>query len=139
MLEAHYVPLVRNTFPQVFSADGGAADIFYERLFALAPSLRDLFGSDLSTQKVSLVGALEHALSLLDDRDGLRDMMQQLGKRHDQYGVMPETYDLAGAALLHTVKSRMGDTCTKEIEAAWTAAYASIASEMLTAHGQTGR
>lgn len=127
MMNRHQIDLVQTSFAVVFAPEGTAPDILYDRLFALSPSLRGLFASDLSPQKTKLVSALSQALNMLDDPLTLRAQMTRLGSRHRHYGVAPETYDLIGAALLHTVKSRLGP----DVENAWTAAYAHIAANML--------
>ena len=46
--------LVRESFDKVVPIAGVAADLFYERLFYMAPSLRHLFPTDMRDQKRKL-------------------------------------------------------------------------------------
>ena len=50
MLTTTDIALVRASFARV-AIQGAAADIFYDRLFAVAPKLRELFPADLRAQK----------------------------------------------------------------------------------------
>ena len=43
MLTANDIALVRASFAQVVPIQDTAADLFYDRLFAIAPKLRELF------------------------------------------------------------------------------------------------
>ena len=50
--------LVRASFAQVKALGDQAAALFYERLFALDPTLRALFKGDLAAQRRKLLAAL---------------------------------------------------------------------------------
>ena len=56
MLSANDIALVRASFARVVPIQDAAADLFYDRLFAVAPKLRELFPPDLRDQKRKLVG-----------------------------------------------------------------------------------
>jgi nitric oxide dioxygenase len=56
-----------------------------------------------------------------------------LGQRHIGYGVKPEHYEIAGAALLATFREVLADKFDNETEAAWNAAYSMISSVMIYA------
>ena len=44
------VKLVQDSFAKVVPIAGTAADLFYDRLFAIAPEVRPLFPDDLTEQ-----------------------------------------------------------------------------------------
>ena len=55
MLTANEIELVRASFAQVVLIQNTAADLFYDRLFAIAPNLRRLFPVDMREQKRKLI------------------------------------------------------------------------------------
>jgi hemoglobin-like flavoprotein len=49
--------------------------------------------------------------------------LQQLGRRHQAYGIKPENYAVIKAALLYTLERVLHGDYTPEIEEAWSALY----------------
>jgi hemoglobin-like flavoprotein len=128
------IQLVRNGFAAVAADRDGFAAAFYERLFALDPSLRALFATDMRTQGAKLLGALSHVVRSLDRLDGLIAEIRALARRHVAYGVELEHYDLVGEALLGTLAARL-EGFDGRARAAWSAAYATLAAAMIDAAG----
>lgn len=56
--------------------------------------------------------------------------VQQLGRNHVGYGVVPEHYDTVGAALVWTLEQGLGEAFTPEVKEAWIAVYTLLASVM---------
>ncbi len=81
------IKLVRKTFDLVVPIAGVAADLFYERLFYIAPSLRPMFPEDMRDQKRKLMVMLAMAVHSLTDLDALVPKLMELGARHVGYGV----------------------------------------------------
>ena len=54
-----------------------------------------------------------------------------LAKRHVDYGVKPEHYDLVGAALLWTHERGLGERWSSDLAAAWSAAYGTLSQCMI--------
>jgi hemoglobin-like flavoprotein len=107
-----------------------AAALFYARLFALDPSLRTLFKGDMVEQGRKLMTMLALVVSKLDQLDRLLPAVQALGERHAQYGVQPSDYETVAEALLWTLGQGLDEAYTPEVEAAWTAAYTTLAAAM---------
>jgi hemoglobin-like flavoprotein len=124
------VALVRASFAQVLPIADAAAALFYDRLFALDPSLRPLFRGDLRAQGRALMGMLRVAVNGLDRLDQIVPAVQALGRRHAGYGVRDEHYATVGAALLWTLERGLGAAFTPETRAAWAAAYTLLATVM---------
>ena len=59
------VKLVQQTFGQVAPIADKAADLFYDRLFAIAPEVRSLFPGDLTEQKKKLMQMIAVAVTNL--------------------------------------------------------------------------
>jgi hemoglobin-like flavoprotein len=127
------VQLVRDGFQRLAADRDGLAADFYARLFALEPSLRALFQSDLKAQGAKLVGALAYVVKGLDRLDEILDDVRALGRRHVAYGVQPSDYDVVGRALIGTLAARLGESFDARAQAAWTAAYSMLAAAMIEA------
>jgi len=124
------VQLIQSTWTQVKPIAPQAAALFYERLFALDPSLRALFKSDLQAQGEKLMKAMGLVVNSLDKLDAILPAIRSLGQRHVGYGVQAAHYDTVGAALLWTLEHGLGPAFTTETRAAWTEAYTTLATLM---------
>lgn len=76
------IALVRRTFDFVVPIAGVAADLFYERLFYMAPSLRRMFPADMREQKRKLMVMMAAAVQGLTDLDTLAPRLMELGAQH---------------------------------------------------------
>jgi hemoglobin-like flavoprotein len=122
--------LVRESFDRVVPIAGVAADMFYERLFYMAPSLRRLFPADMRDQKRKLMVMLASAVQGLANLDMLVPVLTQLGARHAIYGVTDEHYKVAGEALIWTLERGLGNAFTPDVERAWVRVYRLMAATM---------
>ncbi len=125
--------VVQKTWQKIKPIAPQAANIFYQTLFELDPSLKPLFKGDIVEQGSKLMTMLDAAVKLLDDPDKLIPAVQKLGERHVNYGVKPEHYRTVGAALLKTVEIGLGDEYTTTVKRAWTAVYKTLADTMIAA------
>ena len=122
--------LVRSTFDKVVPIAGLAADLFYTRLFEIAPSLRMMFPADMRDQKRKLMVMLASAVQGLDNLDALAPILMMLGARHGSYGVKDSHYKAVGEALIWTLERGLGNDFTPEVERAWVRVYLLIAATM---------
>lgn len=124
------VALVQGSFRQVAPIAEQAATLFYGRLFELDPSLKPLFKGDMTEQGKKLMKVLGVAVASLEDLPGLVPVVQDLGRRHVAYGVLPEHYATVGSALLWTLEQGLGAGFTPEVKAAWSEVYGLLATVM---------
>jgi hemoglobin-like flavoprotein len=124
------IALVRRTFDLVVPIAGVAADLFYDRLFYMAPSLRPMFPEDMRDQKRKLMMMLAAAVNGLADLDKLTPQLMQLGARHAGYGVKDSHYRIVGEALIWTLQRGLADAFTPEVERAWVRVYLLVAATM---------
>lgn len=124
------IALVRTTFDLVVPIAGVAADLFYDRLFYIAPSLRPLFPRDMRDQKRKLMVMLAAAVHGLTDLDTLAPRLMTLGARHAGYGVKDAHYKAVGEALIWTLERGLADAFTPDVERAWVRVYLLIAATM---------
>ncbi|SKA04190.1 Hemoglobin-like flavoprotein [Enhydrobacter aerosaccus] len=127
------IALVQTSFQKVVPIAGTAADLFYNRLFEIAPGVRALFPADLSEQKKKLMAMLATAVTNLHRLDAILPAVKALGERHRSYGVADDHYAPVGAALLWTLEQGLGDDFTPETKAAWTEVYTALAAVMTAA------
>jgi hemoglobin-like flavoprotein len=129
----HQIKLVQTSFAKVAPIAATAADLFYGRLFEIAPQVRAMFPDDLSEQKKKLMAMLGTAVGGLSHLDTLVPAVQALGRRHGGYGVTAAHYTPVGAALLWTLQQGLGDAFTPEVKDAWATAYIILSTTMIDA------
>ena len=122
--------LVQNSFVDIATIADDAAVLFYQRLFELDPSLRQMFRGDMSEQRKKLMQMLTAAVKGLDHLDRLVPVVQDLGRRHTGYGVQESHYETVGEALLWTLEMGLGRNFTPDVKEAWTAVYTLLATTM---------
>jgi hemoglobin-like flavoprotein len=131
MLTKLEVEIVQSDWRKVLPIADTAATLFYDRLFALDPSLRPMFKNDLAEQKKKLLQTLSVAVTGLSDMPALAPIAHALGRRHTDYGVKPEHYATAGTALLWALKQGLGPDFDAVHEATWAKVYDLLATTML--------
>jgi hemoglobin-like flavoprotein len=132
--------LVKQTWQKVAPTADAAARLFYDRLFEIDATTRPLFNAtNLAEQRRKLIQALTIVVQGLDHQEELVPNLQNLGRRHAQYGVTDGHYDTVGAALLWTLEQGLGSDWSPEVKAAWSRAYAVLADVMREAARQPPR
>lgn len=128
------IVLVRQTFEALAPISSLAGALFYERMFALYPGLRDMFHGDPDTQQRMFMQALGAAVRGLSDLPALRARLEDLGHRHERYGVCDAHYDTMLEALLWTLQQTLGEELfDAEASLAWTIAFRQMADIMKAA------
>jgi len=124
------IALVRTTFDLIVPIAGVIADLFYDRLFYLAPSVRRMFPQDMRGEKRSLVVMIATTVQNLDNPEALIPLARALGARHARYGVTSGHYEIAGEVLIWALERGLASDFTAEVERAWRRAYAFLAAAM---------
>lgn len=124
------VKLVQDSFAKVEPIAATAADIFYDRLFEIAPSVRSMFPAEMTDQKAKLMQTLGVAVNNLHQVETVVPTIQDLAKKHVGYGVKDEHYDTVGEALIYTLDKGLGDAFTPDVKAAWLETYTLVATVM---------
>ena len=122
--------LVRSSWAKVQPISALAAELFYRRLFEIAPDVKGLFRVDMGDQGRRLMAMIDTAVQGLDRFDELLPALQALGKRHAGYGVKDAHYDAVAAALLWTLEKGLEEAFTEEVRLAWISTYNAIADTM---------
>lgn len=128
--------LVQASFAQLEPIADKVAAAFYRRLFELDPNLVELFKIDMERQGARFMEKLAVAVMGLDDLPSIASLVQMLGQRHAGYGVRPIDYETAHEALLWTLQQGLGSAFNDELRSAWSAAFATISTEMIRASNE---
>lgn len=129
-MNARQVALVQASFEKAAVLGGQVADIFYNELFSIDPSLRVMFKDDMHEQKKKLLTTLGFIVRSLHAPEKILKSAQTLALKHVDYGVKPEHYTLVGNALLRTLKKGLGAQYTPDVNDAWVEAFRALAKVM---------
>ncbi|MCJ2044975.1 globin domain-containing protein [Methylobacterium sp. J-078] len=124
------VTLVQDSFAKVRPIADTAADLFYGRLFEIAPGVRAMFPEDMREQKKKLMAMLGLAVTNLHKPDTVVPALQALGRQHVAFGTQSAHYAPVGEALLWTLEQGLGPDFTPEVREAWTETYGLVARVM---------
>jgi nitric oxide dioxygenase len=108
-----------------------AGKIFYERLFEVAPEVKNLFQGDIRFQSRKLMNMVTLIVTKLDKLDEIMDDVKSLASRHSRYGAEPAHYKIVGECLLWTLEKGHGDKWNDELREAWAAVYGVLAEAMI--------
>ena len=108
-------------------------DVFYTKLFYDNPELRRMFPQEMEDQNKKLIGMLNIIIERLENLDELKDEIIGMAKRHVDYGVKPEHYNMVGTALLWTLQKALGKDWTEELRTAWINCYVALSGTMIAA------
>ncbi len=125
------VTLVQDSFAKVVPIADQAAEIFYGRLFEIAPQVKPLFKGDMAKQRRALMGTLGVVVNGLSNLSSVLPAASALAKKHVGYGVEAAHYPIVGASLLWTLEKGLGDAWTPEVAAAWAEAYGTLSGFMV--------
>lgn len=127
------IELVQSSFAKVAPISDTAAELFYGRLFEIAPQTKSMFKGDMSEQGKKLMMTLGVVVNGLKDLPSIVPVAQNLAIKHIDYGVEAEHYTYVGEALIWTLGQGLGDAFTDEVEKAWLSAYSTLSSVMIDA------
>ena len=125
------IKLVQQSFAKVVPISEQAAVLFYDRLFEIAPAVREMFPSDMAEQRRKLMATLAIVVNGLSNLELMLPAAASLATRHVGYGAKAEHYPVVGSALLWTLEKGLGTDWTADVADAWTAAYATLSGFMI--------
>lgn len=78
------------------------------------------------------VKMIDRAIDLLGpDIELLTEILIELGRQHERFGVLPEFYPPMGQALLSAFSELLGDKFSEPVRAAWVECYEVMAEDMI--------
>lgn len=129
------IQLVKQSWSYVITRSDEAGELFYSRLFEVAPHLKHLFKADIKSQARKLMSMVTLIVSKLDKLDTINNDIKSLAARHGKYGAKKEHYAVVGQCLVWTLKSGLEgqNRWNKETEEAWLAVYKALSEAMTQA------
>lgn len=124
---------VQSSFSKVVPIKEAAAELFYGRLFDIAPEVRPMFKGDMKEQGRKLMMTLGIVVNGLKDLPSILPAAEALAVKHNGYGVKPEHYKPVGEALIWTLEQGLKDEFTPETRSAWIDAYTTLSGAMIAA------
>ena len=125
------ITLVQESFSKVAPISETAAQMFYGRLFEIAPEVKPMFPADMTEQRKKLMQTLAYVVNGLTKLGTVLPAASMLAKKHVSYGVKATHYAPVGAALLWTLEKGLGSAWTPPLADAWTAAYTTLSGFMI--------
>jgi nitric oxide dioxygenase len=133
------VKAIQESFSKLKPISDKAAELFYGRLFEIAPATKPLFRGDMKEQGRMLMAVLATVVHGLGNLESVLPAARALAKRHVWYGVKAADYAPVGAALLWTLERGLGEQWTPELASAWAATYKMLSEFMIgEAYGRAG-
>jgi NAD(P)H-flavin reductase/hemoglobin-like flavoprotein len=127
---------LKDNFARVAAHGDQVALFFYSHLFLGHPETRDMFPVSMSAQRDRLLNALGHIVADVGDTGSLVPFLQDLGRDHRKFNVLPEHYPAVGEALIATLKHFSGAEWSPELEQTWLEAY-TVISEVMQGAAET--
>jgi hemoglobin-like flavoprotein len=124
------IMLLQSSWQELELLSDLVGDVFYKKLFELAPDVRPLFKGDAEQQAKLLMSMIGVAVNMLDKPESMVPGMAELGQRHHAYGVEPQHYEPFIQALLWTIEKALGPAFSPEVEEAWREFFKHLAKMM---------
>jgi hemoglobin-like flavoprotein len=125
------IDLVQSSFAKVVPIADVAADLFYGRLFEIAPETKPLFRGDMREQGRKLMTTLGVVVSSLRNLEAVLPAAKALAVKHVGYGVVAAHYKPVGEALIWTLAKGLGEDFTPATKEAWLSAYGALSGVMI--------
>lgn len=129
--------LVRDSFDSIKEFETSVLLLFYGRLFEIAPEARALFKIDMHLQSHKLLDTFSIVIESLDHFPKILPTLQDLGRKHLDYGVQTYQYDRLRTALLWAFGQALGLEFDRETRNAWEQLLLTISEAMLEAAKST--
>ena len=136
-MNAQQIHLVKETWGFVITKSDEAGELFYNRLFEVAPGVRHLFKGEIKEQSRKLMNMVTYVIAKLDKLDTIVTEIKSLAQRHNKYGAKPEHYAVVGECLLYTLKTGLGERWNRQTEEAWVAVYTVLSTAMIAGQKAT--
>lgn len=92
------------------------ARVFYQKLFAAHPALREMFPDDLEQQAAKLISMFDQVVNNLEHPEENSKRLADLGRRHRGYGVQPEHYPIVVSLLTESMRELIDSTENTEAQ-----------------------
>ncbi len=132
------IELLESSFGLLADRTDELANKFYDRMFSTHPEVKPLFeGVEMDSQKRKLIASLQLVINTLRNPEKLVPALEEMGRRHQDYGVVAEQYPVVAETLLSVMQEMAGEHWTEELTACWNQALGQVAAIMLQGYEKT--
>lgn len=124
------IKLIQESFQQLSEKSTKIGKDFYQMLFERNPELRELFKIDMTEQARALMKMVKTVVEGLNNPQIIIPAVQQLGKRHTEYGIEYKHYKDFGDCLIECIEKELQPNFSEETKRAWQKLYNLLADVM---------
>lgn len=122
---------IRYSWGRIVAYREKAGQVFYGKLFALAPDLRPLFEQNVEVQNKKLILAVTVIVSKLNKLENLEQEMHWLGRMHRGFDLQALHFELFSKSFLEMLRVISRDLWDEATEEAWQELLEIISQAML--------
>jgi hemoglobin-like flavoprotein len=128
------IKLIQYSFTTLTAKSKHVGEKFYKRLFEANPEMANLFKGDMKEQAGHLMRMVKTVVEGLNNPQIIVPAIQDLGRRHQEYGVEAEQYKVFGDCLVSAIEDELGNDFNAATKKAWQKLYDVLADEMKSNH-----
>jgi len=124
------IKLIQDSFAKICDDSNITAKLLYDKLFEAHPEISKIFKGDMEEQEAKLMKMLKTVISGLNNPHIIIAAVQDLGKKHFEYGVLTAHFKSFKQALMYSLEIQLTGEWTDELKAAWGKLYDILAESM---------
>jgi len=125
------IRLIQESWNTMTSKSKSTGEKFYNNLFGKHPEMAELFKGEIKEQSGALMRMVKTVVEGLNNPQIIIPAIQQLGRRHGEYGVKDEYYKEFGIILIDTIGAELGNDFDAKTKTAWEKLYETLADVMM--------
>lgn len=141
-MQSQTVEIVKSTVPLLEQHGRQITDVFYAKLFAANPCLRNVFNmtnQERGEQSQALSDAVLAYARHIDQLDVLLPVVERIAHKHVSLGIKPKQYALVGESLLEAIQEVLELPDDHAALGAWAEAYGALAEVFIGAEASLYR
>jgi hemoglobin-like flavoprotein len=124
------IKLIQDSFAKICDDSNITAKLLYDKLFESHPEITKIFSGNMEEQEAKLMKMLKTVIGGLNNPHIIISAVQDLGKRHFEFGVSSAHYKSFKTALMYSLEMQLTGEWTDELKAAWGKLYDILAESM---------
>lgn len=117
------IRLIQESYKRLTEKSDKTGEIFYAKLFETNPEIVKLFKDDMKEQSHALMRMVRTVVEGLNNVNIILPAIQELGKRHHDYGVSADQYKTFGECLIKCIEIELGSEFDDDAKTAWNKLY----------------
>lgn len=122
---------LNNSFHVVSGQLDRLIELFYERLFAAAPSVRAMFPASLEGQRRHMTQAVLLVAQNMEQLENLREPLVKMGEAHDGYGAQEDHFPVVRDAMIQALAHVTGPSWNDVLAQDWRQALDTVSGFMI--------